>query len=226
MGGAGVYQLSLWAHLGTRRGQFFSVLGAGRGVLPHWIKMQGLNRVTSDVWQEMGGDVVALGGNDGRTLARFALAYMPPPAPLYMTLPVNPGGMSLRQMQVRWRQLVSDLVLRLATPVGHELPDRSAMRRILIDAFSEQPAGNECSQLPKALPREFQDLINEIINAHAGQLKERTQRRAFRWAACKVLRLLRRMIPHRAPQRPPTRAPRPLYSRAKPPVAPLAPPAL
>lgn len=57
--------------------------------------------------------------------------------------------------------------------------------------------------------------------------EHRNERRQF-WRTVRVLlRVLRRMAPRKPKRRPPVRrAPRPLYSRAIPPAAPLAPPAL
>ncbi|MDV6376089.1 hypothetical protein [Deinococcus arenicola] len=196
MGGAGVYRLGLWAMLAHRQ---------------------------TDAQAEGG---AALGGNDGGTLARFALAHRPPRTPDRVYLPGSSGEPTFRQIRARYGEQVSQAVASAAVRGGLELLDRSGLRQILIDAFSTPVIDPEYRKRIEALASGVNDEINAALNVQAGQLKERAQRRAFRRAAREVLRLLGRMAARRVPQRPPMRVPRPLYARAVPPAAPLAPPAL
>lgn len=197
MRGAGVYQAGLWAMLA--------------------------HRPQTDAQAEGG---AALGGDDGGALERFALDPKHLRVLESICLPGSLGELTFRQLEEQYGKEVSQAVAAVAIRSGFDLVNRSELRQKLLDAFSGQDVETSHRQLLGRLTPRAQTKVSEALNVQAGQLKERAQRRAFRRAAREVLRLLRRMAARRVPQRPRISTPRPLYSRAIPPTAPLAPPAL
>lgn len=74
----------------------------------------------------------------------------------------------------------------------------------------------------------FISLLKETAKVHISieAKRQRGSTKAYRAILRRIIRLLRRLVPSVKRCRPPSRIPRPLYSRAIPPAATLAPPAL
>lgn len=216
MHGAGVYQVSLWAHLAGKR-----------------------QAMPIEVGQR-----TALRGNGGQILDRFTrVGYAPPPPPpevlaritfrqiqrIYgpaVAMKVMHQGMSIAGLlgQV-YRDAQAKAVSQVVAQVAEATSPRHIVRQVLavlhecghqIPSIRDGSAGFLYAAAHKVAAQVFQ----------SGR-EHRAQRRAY-WAAIRdVVGVLRRMVPRRIrPQRAPSRAPRPLYSRAIPPAAPLAPPVL